>query len=110
MRHETARPFGEVALDVLTDLALRMGRRRNYGTGEAIPATDDCMAGRPAFWRELDTAGFDARARGASVSLVRHGLLVAKGGRSELVRLEQVEGGVLLRALDRVAPYPWEIQ
>ncbi len=109
MRHEGFHLFGQIAQDVLAATAKRMPFRRNYATGEPIPLTDDCMADRPALWRALDTAGFDARARGATISLIRHGFLVAKGGRSEIVRIEQVESGVLLRALNRVAPYYWEI-
>lgn len=109
MNQHTAKPFGEVALDVLTRVAVQMGGRRNLVTGEPMELTDDVAIGWSPFMRALDAAGFDARSRGATISVVRHGMLVAKGGRSELVRLEQIECGILLRALDRVAPYPWEI-
>jgi hypothetical protein len=54
--------------------------------------------------RILRASGWDARRRGAEISVIHHGLLVKKGSKSELVRYDQVECNVLARALDRVAP------
>lgn len=105
------REFGHVASDVVASIGRRMkSHRRNYATGEAIELTDEFLVGSTPFVRALDAAGFSARDRGATISLIRHGLLVSKGGKSEIVRLEQVEGGVLELALNRVAPYAWELE
>lgn len=58
--------------------------------------------------RKLRAAAFEAHDRGAEICLIRTGLLVRKGPKSEIVRYDQVASDVLSRALNRVAPHAWE--
>lgn len=59
--------------------------------------------------RRLREAGFDAHRRGATISVIRRGILVQAEGKSELVPFDLIEGGLLMKALNRVAPTPEEI-
>ncbi|MES2903239.1 MAG: hypothetical protein V4696_03555 [Pseudomonadota bacterium] len=85
---------------------LRAIREHGFDIGRGVPSNDEIPSGLPDWQRALRAAAFDARARGAEISLVRSGMIVRKAGASEIVRLDQVEAGILLNALDRVAPWP----
>ena len=94
-----ARAFGENAGGILSGLRDRVRR--------AAENCDDLPI-ELVYERKLREAAFDARDRGATISLCRGGLLVKKGCKAEIVRFDQVTADVLPRALNRVAPYVWE--
>lgn len=71
-----------------------------------IDASGDSTAEAPRFWRMLRAAALDAKARGATISIIPQGFFVRKAHVMEIVTFEQADVGVLERALDRVAPYP----
>lgn len=70
---------------------------------------DDIPSGVPLIVERLRSAAFDAKARGATISIIRSGFLVSAAGKSEIVPWADAECGVLPRSLMRVAPYDSEI-
>ena len=75
--------------------AERMKRTIPY---QAIETTIDL----PRIWNVLRHAAIDAHSRDVTVTLIRAGFHVRKGRRSEIVRWEQADIGLLNRAIDRV--------
>lgn len=69
---------------------------------------EDLPSWTPAILETLKSAAHDAKDRGAEIAITTRGMLVRKNGKCEIVRFDQIEGGMLHRALDRVAPHAWE--
>lgn len=107
-----ARPIGAIVTPIMSRIKEAMNKTpppRIPHLQPGVPLTDDIPAHTPALIAQLRHAAFQAKDRGATIAVTTHGMLVRKEGKCELIPFSDVEGGVLDRALNRVAPYDWEL-
>lgn len=97
-----------VAAERVVELARNAvaARHEEESAMATIDATKDLPGEAPLWWRMFHAAAWAASRCGVTISIIPHGVLVKHHRKSEIVRWEQVELGVLERAIDRVSSVP----